>query len=76
MWVAAETALLSRSDTSNKGLVMSLYAIAVAIGYVLGPLMATVVVPAFGTSTTFHVAGAFAAASVGVFAGVSIRVYK
>ncbi len=64
VWVAAETALLSRSDTSNKGLVMSLYAIAVAIGYVLGPLMATVVVPAFGTSTTFHVAGAFAAASV------------
>ncbi|CAN5918935.1 hypothetical protein BH11MYX4_BH11MYX4_43500 [soil metagenome] len=64
VWVAAETALLSRSDKTNKGLVMSLYAIAVAVGYVIGPLMATVVVPAFGTSTTFHVAGAFAAASV------------
>ena len=64
MWVAAETALLSRSEKANKGLVMSLYAIAVAVGYVLGPLMATFVVPAFGTSTTFHVAGAFAAASV------------
>ena len=64
VWVAAETALLSRSDRTNKGLVMSLYAIAVAVGYVIGPLMATVVVPAFGTSTTFHVAGVFAAAAV------------
>ena len=64
VWVAAETALLSRSDRTNKGLVMSLYAIAVAVGYVIGPLMATLVVPAFGTSTTFHVAGVFAAAAV------------
>ena len=64
VWVAAETALLSRSDKTNKGLVMSLYAIAVAVGYVIGPLMATFVVPAFGTSTTFHVAGGFATAAV------------
>jgi MFS family permease len=64
VWVAAETALLSRSDKANKGLVMSLYAIAVAIGYVLGPLIATFVVPLWGTSTTFLVAGGFASAAV------------
>jgi MFS family permease len=64
VWVAAETALLSRSDKANKGLVMSLYAIAVAVGYVIGPLMATRVVPLWGTSTTFLVAGGFAFAAV------------
>ena len=64
VWVAAETALLSRSDKANKGLVMSLYAIAVALGYVVGPLLATVVVPLWGTGTTFLVAGGFASAAV------------
>ena len=64
VWVAAETALLSRSDSDNKGLVMSLYAIAVAIGYVIGPLLATQVVPVWGTRTTFLVAGVFATSAV------------
>jgi MFS family permease len=64
VWVAAETGLLSRSDKTNKGLVMSLYAIAVAIGYVVGPLLATVIVPLWGTGTTFLVAGGFASAAV------------
>jgi MFS family permease len=65
VWVAAETALLSRSDQTNKGFVMSLYAIAVAIGYVIGPLSANLlVVPLWGTSTAFLVAGGFATAAV------------
>ncbi len=64
VWVAAETALLSRSDRENKGLVMSLYAIAVALGYVIGPLLATVIVPLWGTRATFLVAGVFATAAV------------
>jgi MFS family permease len=36
VWVACETVLLARSDRSNKAWVMSLYAMAIAIGYVLG----------------------------------------
>ena len=64
VWVAAETALLSRSDKANKGFVMSLYAIAVALGYVVGPLLAAVVMPRWGTGTTFLVAGGFASAAV------------
>lgn len=64
IWVAAETALLSRSDRSNKGLVMSLYAISLALGYVIGPLLASVVVGIGGTGATFLVAGGLAVAAI------------
>ncbi len=64
IWVAAETALLSRSDRSNKGLVMSLYAISLALGYVIGPLLASLVVGPGGTGTTFLVAGGLAVVAV------------
>ncbi|MDB4944256.1 MAG: putative glucarate transporter [Labilithrix sp.] len=66
VWVSAETALLARSDKENKGMVMGLYAIAVALGYVIGPLLASVIVAHWSTSAAFHVAGAFGAASVAV----------
>lgn len=66
IWVAAETALLSRSDRSNKGLVMSLYAISLALGYVIGPLLASFVVGLSGTSATFVVAGGLAVVAVAV----------
>ncbi len=66
IWVAAETALLSRSDRSNKGLVMSLYAISLALGYVVGPLLASVVVGVFGTAGTFVVAGGLAVLAIAV----------
>ena len=64
VWVAAETALLSRSDRSNKGLVMSLYAISLALGYVVGPLLASFVVRVSGTGTAFIVAGGLAVLAV------------
>ncbi len=64
VWVAAETALLARSDRANKGFVMSLYAIAVALGYVIGPLLASLVLPRWGTASAFLVAGGFASASM------------
>lgn len=63
VWVSAETALLQRSDRENKGLVMAVYALTVGIGYFIGPLIASVVAPHFGTPLTFGVAGVFAAAS-------------
>lgn len=60
VWVAAETALLARSDRTNKAFVMSLYAMSLAIGYVLGPILATYVVQIATTSGAFVVAGALA----------------
>jgi MFS family permease len=60
IWVSAETALLSRSDKSNKAFVMSLYAVSLAIGYVVGPLLARAVVSVTGTAGSFVVAGALA----------------
>jgi len=66
IWVAAETALLSRSDRSNKGLVMSLYAISLALGYVVGPLIASIVVGTFGTGGTFVAAGGLAVVAIAV----------
>ena len=69
VWVAAETALLARSDKTNKAFVMSLYAMSLGLGYVFGPLLAMGVVKAAGTTGTFVAAGvlAFVAAAV-VFA--------
>jgi len=40
VWVSSESILLSRSGKHNKAFVTSLYAIAVACGYVGGPLLA------------------------------------
>lgn len=68
VWVAAETALLSRSDEKNKAFIMSLYAMSLAIGYVVGPILATGLVPFFGSGATFIAAGVLAVvAAVVVF---------
>ncbi|WP_437554860.1 MFS transporter [Sorangium sp. So ce327] len=40
IWVSCETILLARSDKDNKAFVTSLYAVSMALGYVLGPLCA------------------------------------
>ena len=66
VWVAAETALLSRSDSSNKGLVMSLYANSLALGYVVGPFLASFVVRVSSTGTAFVVAGGLACVAIAV----------
>lgn len=60
IWVAAETALLRRADRTNKALVMSLYAMSLGIGYVAGPLAASVVVGIAGTGGSFVAAGLLA----------------
>src|SRR5690606_20662236 len=39
IWVSCETILLARSGPKNKAFVMSLYALAIAIGYVGGPVL-------------------------------------
>lgn len=66
IWVAAETALLSRSNATNKAFVMSLYAISLAVGYVLGPILATGVVRIGGTAATFLTAGLLACGAASV----------
>ena len=63
IWVAAETALLARSDRTNKAFVMSIYAVAVAIGYVVGPVLALALVHLWSTSAAFVAAGILATCS-------------
>jgi MFS family permease len=43
VWVACETILLARADKEHKALVMSYYAMAIAIGYIAGSGMARVI---------------------------------
>lgn len=66
IWVAAETALLSRSDAANKAFVMSLYAMSLGLGYVFGPILAMGIVKATGTSASFVAAGLLAFAAAGI----------
>lgn len=68
VWVASETILLSRAGESQKAFVTSLYAVTVALGYVLGPLVARGVIAAAPASVAFGVSGALAAAAAAVVA--------
>jgi MFS family permease len=60
VWVACETVLLARSDKNNKALVMSIYAMAIAIGYVAGSGLAWVLAHFMSYRSVFFVAGAIA----------------
>jgi len=69
VWVSSETILLSRAGKENKAFVTSLYAIAVACGYVGGPLLAFVARRFWPLEDAFLLAGAIAiSASVYVVA--------
>ena len=68
VWVSSETILLSRARREHKAYVTSLYAIAIAVGYIAGPIvarLATSVLPielAFATSSAIALlAGTYAA---------------
>jgi MFS family permease len=60
IWVSCETILLMRADENNKAYVTSLYAIAIAIGYIVGPLAARPIAHAFSMEASFWVAAAIA----------------
>lgn len=60
VWVASETILLSRARAHHKAFVTSLYAVTVAMGYVLGPLVARAVVASADPRVAFAVAGSLA----------------
>jgi MFS family permease len=68
VWVSSETILLARARREHKAYVTSIYAIAIAVGYIVGPIVArltTAVLPlefAFVTSSVIALgAGAYAA---------------
>ncbi|HEX4446223.1 MAG TPA: MFS transporter [Polyangiaceae bacterium] len=68
IWVSCETILLMRSDADNKAYVTSLYAVAIAVGYVVGPLAAQPIARAFSLGAAFFVAAVIAMAAAAVVA--------
>jgi MFS family permease len=67
VWVSCETILLMRADEDNKAYVTSLYAIAIAVGYVVGPLAARPLAHAVSIEATF-----FAAAAIATLSGLVV----
>ena len=63
VWVSCEIILLSRAGDENKAYVTSLYAVAIALGYVIGPLAAKVIVALAPMYVAFLVSGAIALAA-------------
>jgi MFS family permease len=63
VWVSSETILLTRARREHKAYVTSLYAIAIAVGYVVGPFAARLVTAAFPISYAFEVSGVIAFAT-------------
>jgi MFS family permease len=63
IWVSCETILLMRADRDNKAYITSLYAMAISIGYILGPLAARPVARAFSIEASFWVAAVLATLS-------------
>jgi MFS family permease len=63
IWVSCETILLARAERTMKAHVTSLYAVAIAIGYVVGPLVADGIVHVATMSEGFLVSGALAGAT-------------
>ena len=61
IWVSCETILLSRAERGIKAYVTSLYAVAIAIGYVVGPLAAHAIAGIWTIDRAFFVSGALAA---------------
>jgi MFS family permease len=63
IWISCETILLSRAEAHMKAYVTSLYAVSIALGYVLGPLAAEAIVHVASIPRAFFVSGALAAAA-------------
>jgi MFS family permease len=72
VWVSSETILLARARREHKAYVTSIYAIAIAVGYITGPIvarLATAILPlefAFWTSSAI-------ALGAGTYAGLRIE---
>ncbi|MFO0761320.1 MAG: MFS transporter [Byssovorax sp.] len=60
VWVCCETILLSRAERQNKAFVTSLYALSLALGYILGPFGAKLIVALLPMRAVFFAAGGLA----------------
>lgn len=67
VWVSSETILLARAPKAEKAFFMSVYAIALATGYVIGPLANRGLVEVAPKTASFFAAGALA-----IFAAVVV----
>ncbi len=68
VWVSSETILLARAPKAEKAFFMSIYAIALAAGYVIGPIVNSVLVLVAPKTTAFFAAGAVALVAATVVA--------
>jgi MFS family permease len=66
VWVSCETVLLRRAERSQKALVTSFYAMAIAVGYVIGPIAAKLVVAASSIERAFVASSALAVVAAAV----------
>ncbi len=71
IWIGSETMLLSRAGERNKAFTMSLYAVAIGIGYVVGPALAWALTRLGPLSIGFVAAGLLAALA-GLYAVVRL----
>jgi MFS family permease len=71
-WICFETVLLRRAEAHQKAYVMSIYAIAIALGYTLGPLLAKVIV-AFAPMRLAFLASSVLAISACVLVTLSLN---
>lgn len=66
VWVSCETVLLARAEKENKAFVTSLYAMSLAIGYVIGPIASKGIVAVAPFEIAFLLAGAIALVAAGI----------
>jgi MFS family permease len=71
VWVSSETILLCRARREHKAFVTSLYAIAIAVGYVVGPLLARACTALLPLALAFEVSGIIALVA-GLYAALRI----
>lgn len=73
VWVSSETLVLSGADKKHKGHLTSLYAIWLASGYVVGPLLATGLTRFLSHREMFLIAGALAMLAAGYLGKVLVE---
>jgi MFS family permease len=68
IWVSCETIVLDRAEIEQKAYVTTLYAVAIGIGYMVGPFLAQIVVAMATFAHVFLVAGVISLLTAGVVA--------
>ncbi|HEY3495974.1 MAG TPA: MFS transporter [Polyangiaceae bacterium] len=72
VWVSSETILLCRAKREHKAFVTSLYAVAIAVGYVVGPLLARACIALLPIELAFAVSSAIAIVA-GVYTALRVE---